>query len=314
MQKDYEIILLKKRLSILYIKLRFRLLFPDDTILPYYKVSALRGGMGEMILCTNCIQDRNCHSCRFVKACLVRKLVYTDMEKKLDFMTGDDSLGYLIECDDHRTKIQAGDSLYFTLTLFGNSLVYFGQYLQAFYQLGMHGIGKYHSQYRIGSVWNHEKQPVVEGNQVYMEHYQPDTIYDYVCRRRKQICKDKLENTMIFHMPLSLKYKGQYLDRFSSEAICQALSRRIWMYDYFMEKYIEKPIFKQYPKIVKQTVKKVCVRRYSSTHGKKMNLYGIQGRVCFDDIDHELLCYLLAGEVLHIGRDSSFGFGGYTII
>jgi hypothetical protein len=306
-------VLLKERLSIPYIKLKFNLIFIENTMLPRYKVSALRGGMGEMLLQSNCIRDRECRNCPYVRACIVRKTVYTDMKKKPAFMTGDDSIGYLIECENYQVKIHAGDRVSFTLTLFGESLVYFNQYLQAFYQLGLQGIGKEHSKYQIESVWNHKNQPIVQGNQVYMEYYQPDTVYEYICRRRKQM-EDGLENKMVFSTPLSLKYRGKYLNRFSSEAICQALSRRVFMYDYFIENYIEKPVFQKYPKIIDQIAEKRCVRRYSSTQNQKMDMYGIQGMICFDEIEEELLYYLLAGEILHIGRDSSFGFGKYNII
>ena len=127
----------KKRLSILYIKLQFNLLFEEDTILPEEKVSALRGGMGEMLLRQNCVSDRICEECVFESACIVRKTMYTYMEKKPSFMQGNDSVGYLIECEDYRKNIKAGDTVTFYLTLFGNNIVYFGQYVQAFSQLGV---------------------------------------------------------------------------------------------------------------------------------------------------------------------------------
>ena len=41
-------------LQIRYIKLHFTIVLLTDTILPVDKVSALRGGMGEMLLRANC--------------------------------------------------------------------------------------------------------------------------------------------------------------------------------------------------------------------------------------------------------------------
>lgn len=38
-----------KTLNIRYVDLKFTLLFPEDTILSKYKVSALRGGMGQIL-------------------------------------------------------------------------------------------------------------------------------------------------------------------------------------------------------------------------------------------------------------------------
>lgn len=50
-------------LQVRYIKLHFTISFIEDAVLPIRKVSAIRGGMGEMLLRANCIRDRVCESC-----------------------------------------------------------------------------------------------------------------------------------------------------------------------------------------------------------------------------------------------------------
>ena len=159
----------ERRLSILYIKLQFSLVFQENTVLPEEKVSALRGGMGEMLLRQNCVSDRICEECIFESACIVRKTMYTHMEKKPSFMQGNDSIGYLIECEDYRTNIKAGDTVGFSLTLFGNNIVYFGQYLQAFSSLGMYGLGKNHSRYEIQEIRNMYGQSILKEDMMQME-------------------------------------------------------------------------------------------------------------------------------------------------
>ncbi|MGN0465816.1 MAG: hypothetical protein ACI4F9_05615, partial [Lachnospiraceae bacterium] len=57
----------------------------------------------------------------------------------------------LIECENNQIKWKAGEELFFFLILFGDNIVYFFQYLQAFHQIGVQGIGKYASKYNIGS-------------------------------------------------------------------------------------------------------------------------------------------------------------------
>lgn len=49
----------------------------EDTYLPVNKVSAIRGGMGEMLLRSNCIRDRNCAVCDFKGECIVRRTMYS---------------------------------------------------------------------------------------------------------------------------------------------------------------------------------------------------------------------------------------------
>ena len=108
---------LEKRLDIPYIKLKFSLIVTEDSILPRDKVSALRGGMGEMLLRQNCINNRKCETCGYKNPCIVYKILYTQMKKKPAFMQGDDSIGYLIECENYQERFREGEGFFFYLVL-----------------------------------------------------------------------------------------------------------------------------------------------------------------------------------------------------
>lgn len=303
----------ERRLSILYIKLQFNLVFQENTILPEEKVSALRGGMGEMLLRQNCVSDRVCEECIFESACIVRKTMYTYMEKKPFFMQGNDSVGYLIECEDYRKNIKAGDKVKFYLTLFGNNIVYFGQYFQAFSLLGMYGFGKNKSRYEIHEVKNMFGQSILKNNIIQMQYFIPEYLSAYVERRKQTLCFKGCRNKIIFHTPLSLKFHGEYLQEYSAEGIINAIFRRIMMLDYFCKIYLDAPECELFPEIVSQNVNKKRIYRYSSTQNSKICLTGIEGFLVLDKIPEEYLDYILAGELLHIGKNSSFGFGRYEL-
>ena len=64
---------LRQALQIRYVKLHFQIRFVEMTRLPVNKVSAIRGGIGEMLLRANCIRDRNCAECDFEQECIVRR-------------------------------------------------------------------------------------------------------------------------------------------------------------------------------------------------------------------------------------------------
>ena len=71
-----------------YIRLRFRAEVVEDTYMPMDKESALRGGLGEMLLRQNCVSDRDCETCRFNQVCVVQHTFYSPMEKKPDYAGG----------------------------------------------------------------------------------------------------------------------------------------------------------------------------------------------------------------------------------
>ena len=146
--------ILRNALQIRYIKLHLKIEFLEDTILPKNKVSALRGGIGEMLLRANCIRDRNCDLCDFRTECIVQRTMYSQFEIKPSFVTTGESVGYVYECVNYQQEFSAGEQMEFNLLLFGKTIVYFNQYMQAIYALGQQGIGKYNSKFIVVEVKN----------------------------------------------------------------------------------------------------------------------------------------------------------------
>ena len=375
----------KERLNIPYIKLKFVIHFPGGAPLPEDKVSALRGGMGEALLCQHCVSDRKCPDCYFQDTCIVRMTMYTMMKKRPAFMQGDDSVGYLLECEDRRTWLGPDDELCFYLILFGRNIEYFSLYLNAFYQLGFRGIGKGAQQFGILRIETEERKLLLSGNNVTMQYFKIHTLEEYARRRLRQLKKraqipaaagrepaampsrdlssaaqpmlsgapltnpnEKQQrssgnqtnsagtNTLaehtaissagetcspagnstcriVFHSPLNLKYQGQFIRSFSAEAILPALFRRIQMLDYFTENYLDSPKPESFPPVRSQHAFPCELHRYSSTQDKHITMHGIKGEIVLEEVSEDLLVYLLAGELLHIGKNTSFGFGRYRV-
>lgn len=98
------------------------------------------------------------------------------------------------------------------------------------------------------------------------------------------------------------------------EAIIPALLRRIYMLDCFEGIQCgELRWSKVEPKTLEENSRKVTVYRYSGTQDRKIALWGVKGELLASEIPRELLLALLAGEVLHIGKNTSFGFGRYRV-
>ena len=58
----------------------------------------------------------------------------------------------------------------------------------------------------------------------------------------------------------------------------------------------------------------VEVPRYSNSQNSKMVLRGIEGELTIGGTSEEVLEILLAGELVHIGKNTSFGFGRYRMM
>ncbi|MBR2046576.1 MAG: CRISPR system precrRNA processing endoribonuclease RAMP protein Cas6 [Agathobacter sp.] len=307
---------IRDALDVRYIKLHFTLLFPEDCLLPVSKTSAIRGGMGEMLLRANCIRDRKCEKCDFYNECIVQRTMYSQFDNKPDFITTGDSVGYVVECENYQEIFEAGDTLEFNLILFGKTIVYFNQYLQALFALGQNGLGKNYAKFVIAQVSNTKGQPILDGNDVYMKYYQVETLSAYVDYRLNQVDQEGIPNKIVFYTPLTQKYKGEFLKAFDMDAITKSIQRRLYMLNCFEGKDLASFYEAEFiiPKIMEQQVRDIHVKRYSSRQDAKMTLKGIKGEILLDAIPKELLELYLAGEVIHIGKNTSFGFGRYKLI
>lgn len=307
---------LHQALRVRYVKLHFKVAFFKDETLPQNKVSALRGGMGEMLLQANCIRDRKCECCDFEDECVVCRTMYSKFKQKPEYVKkGGESIGYVLECENYQTRFSKGDCLEFQLLLFGNTIVYLNLFLQAFYALGVHGIGSENAKYEILSITNTKRKELLSDGNIYMENYTVHRISDYVEYRLKQFNQQKSKGQVIFKTPLTLKYRKEFLQEFQMDAIMESIKRRIYMMacyegipaDFFEDLQI------QLPSILYQEHKFVQIKRYSSRQKSFMLLKGIKGTIQTDGFSEDALCILLAGELIHIGKNTSFGFGRYQV-
>ncbi len=308
--------ILNKALKIRYIKLYFTVAFTENTTMPKYKASAIRGGIGEMLLRVNCIRDRDCANCDFESECIVRRTMYSKFDIEPSFKTEGESIGFTLDCNNRKEQFKAGDRLTFQLTLFGKTIVYFSQYLQAVHSLGMEGIGKYHSRFQIVEVLNSRKQPLLDGENVYMQHYVVESVMDYVEHRMQQMDRADGDCFLVrFDSPVTLKYQGEFLNEFDIEPILKTIKRRIYMLDCFegIPDVDIREMEYQIPVLCHQQSRMEAVPRYSSRQNSSMVLRGIRGNMILQDVDMDVLMLLLAGEIIHIGKNTRFGFGNYYV-
>ena len=175
----------------------------------------------------------------------------------------------------------------------------------------MEGIGKYKSKYVIESVTNTKRKILVEGENVYKKNYVVQTIDEYVQFRMNHSNK---EDTLVLHTPATIKYNGKLMDEIDMEAIMAAIARRIYILDCFEGIAADKvDILEHLPKLLSQNAYTESVRRYSSTHDEKISLHGIRGNAVFEQADDIAYALLYAGELIYIGKNTSLGFGRYSL-
>ena len=105
-------------------------------------------------------------------------------------------------------------------------------------------------------------------------------LADYAIYRMNQFSDsdDHRQITIRFKSPTYIKHEGAMISTLSPEAFVAAL-----------------------------------VRRYSYRHDQHTTLHGMEGEAILGDVSNDMLKLLLCGELVHIGKNTSFGFGRYRI-
>ena len=304
----------KLNIPIKYSKLYITVEFSEDVKLSENKVSAIRGGIGEMLLCENCIRNRKCSECEFTSECIVQRILYSSMDIEPRFMGKGDSVAYVIECENYKRNFKCGEQLKFQIIIFGKVLVYFSQIIHAVSMLGMNGLGTHKARFHIIAVDNDKGEHILENSSIYMERYRIESVEDYVQRRLRDL-NNRERLILKFVTPLSIKYHGEFLQNFDIASVMNAIRRRIYILLCFEgiedeELYSECDIL---PEQIRECSVKKEVLRYSNRRSQSMKLRGITGEMEIQNVSSANLKLLLAGELIHIGKNTSFGFGRYEI-
>ena len=320
--------------DIRYAELRFTVAFRDAYEVPRFKASAIRGGIGQMLLGEYCIRDRlreengnKCDKCDFLNECIVNRIMYAPMDIEPKLVHGATSEGYIVECDNRNESVEAGEEMQITLVLFGKCIFYLSQYLSAMYRLGYAGLGREHAQFEVVAVKNSFNEDILSQGNIYKDKYVVRSLADYVGWRlgKLDLSSGQLELRLI--TPLSIKRNGDFIKELEAAELIKSLLRRIYIMQCF-EGIASEEETSFNDRCEEQLEGIRCevrnsrfteIPRYSQRKQDKIFLKGVTGNMIIDfgaslpEKREHLAKLLVAGELLHVGSNTSFGFGKYRI-
>ena len=300
---------IRKDLNIRYLKLHFFIRFYKESIVFRHKPSALRGGIGNILIEKYCLKEKDCSLCSFNGECIAHQVLYGKYKIKPPSVTEGESIGYVIECEDYRERIPQNGVIRFQVLLFGNIINFWRIIVDAVSELGKKGLCHRKAQFNLLEVRNTTGETLYKHGEYFPKKAVIHTVSEYVDYRLGM----SRDFRAIFHTNTSITYHGEMLTQMQSKPLMVALSRRIYFLNCYEGNETE-PIMLEIPEILDQDMKFGENRRYSNRTGTAMYLKGIRGRVDFEDIDDDTYAIMLAGELVHIGKDTSFGSGRYTMV
>lgn len=304
----------------------FTLVARETLKLPYYKGSTFRGAFGTVFKRVVCVTRKdNCLGCLLKGHCIYSYVFETPPPSESRIMRKYEAAPhpFVIEPPIEMITIyEKGMSIKFNLVLIGKALEYLPYFIYAFEEIGEVGLGKDRGKYFLKSVklLNDDKSLI-------------PTVYDSDSKTIDSFVSSSLEiiapNTvssgsesiaLSFITPTRISYNNTLAMEIEFHILIRNLLRRLSLLSYFhCEGDILDWDFKQ---IIEMASRVKCIHRnlewidwerYSSRQDTKMKLGGFSGNIAFEGDIKPFMSLIKAGELLHIGKSTTFGLGKYVL-
>lgn len=335
-------------MKLTYQKFNFTIEAIDEVILPYYKGSTFRGGFGITFKKVVCALKRNdCKDCILRQRCVYAYVFETFpvIPPKIPSpLTGEDQGGgeqwklsnedtgfmgmnkyltvphpFVIQPpDETRQKYKPGEILTFSLILIGKAVELLPYFVYTFEELGKTGIGKGRGGYKLISVEN-GKDTIYSIEEKSLRSVSPDEI---VLPEKFDFTSDNPDDliSLRFLTPARIIYQRDLAVDLMFHILLRSLVRRLGLLYYFHcgneePSWDYKQLIEEAGKVTAEnkSLKWYDWERFSSRQNVRMKMGGIVGKITYRGKIEQFLPVLKAGEILHVGKGTSFGLGRYVM-
>jgi CRISPR-associated endoribonuclease Cas6 len=298
----------------------------DRLSLPEYKGSAFRGGFGHAFKKVVCaLRNKECRDCLLREKCIYSYIFETPPPADSRFMRKYPAAPHpFVLCpplEDDRIY-DPGEILAFQLTLIGKAMDYLPYFVYTFEELGQMGIGKGRGKFRVEEVKAFPFAKGKSGKIIYSgsEQILHKTEEDLWTQQISPppIFPDVLR--LSFLTPARLKFGEDLVNTLDFHVLFRNLIRRISLLSYFHCGYQLEADFRQLIheaagiRTKNSTLRWYDWERYSGRQQERMKLGGLIGEITYTGELSPFFPYLQLGELIHVGKGTSFGLGKYEIL
>lgn len=300
-------------------QLQFEIAPYEEMSLPSYPAITIRGGLGYELKNAQCTCHQDICVCEHIQ--FYRQLYEEQSGVKHE------EYGYIAynrpfiirTRHNYKRTYKKTDAYTFEILLFGEAICKYRDLIVAMEAFGQKGIGEKMSKFYVKQVRSLGAPiPVTVYNDgEWIEDVHINKLSDLVLPYKKKVQKVKIQ----FHTPTRLQIDGIYQQQVSFEAMMENLLRRInSLLYYHQNELLDRDLYheilersKEVEEII-QSYNKVKYRRFSTRQHQEMFLHGIEGWSIVKGPEiHSLLPLLYLGQFCHIGKQTTFGFGEYSI-
>ncbi len=304
-----------------YGKFTFLIEFETEAQFPEYKGGILRGALGKSLRDICCpIKRQECSSCLLSKSCIYFFIFETKVIKNSKKSPYRPPPFVLEVIDNNNISYSEGEKLNFNIILIEDAIKYLPYIVYSIINMGRRGIGfkvkEGKGKFKLVSVTTNDTKIYSNGSQEISIPEKFNYLQLDISNQNKEISKIKVD----FITPYRVKYKNSLVSSFDFSIFIRACLRRISQLE---ETYIGTEPELDYKGLVMaakeiETVelnkKWFEIRRYSYRQHSKMRLGGLIGSAYYEGNLTNFIPILKYCEIMHVGKQTSFGFGKFTIV
>jgi len=288
-------------------------------ILPYYKGSTFRGGLGSVfrrLVCVNTGED--CQDCILVSRCVYSYCFETPSCGDAAARSSHWPHPYVLEPPIEKKKVfDVGEELSFSLVLIGRGLEFLPYFIFVFQELGRSGLGKNRSKYRLAKVVTGEDVTVYSDHDNRINDIHPVMHINDLVRDEEVRSPGVMRVKIRFVTPTRLVSGNRLTDKVDFRLFMLSLLRRISSLSacHCGQPFDFRLLLPGMESVQTRQVELAWHdwERYSTRQKASIKLGGVIGRVTFEGELGPYIPFIRLGEYIHLGKQTSFGLGQYRI-
>jgi len=305
---------------------RFYFISLEEIRLPKYKGSTFRGGFGttfKRVVCIN--NERDCKVCLLKFKCVYCYVFETPIKGHMQFNTTHLPHPYILEPpSDNENFYSPGHRFSINLVLIGRAVEYLPYFVFVMEKLGENGIGKGRGRFLLDRVET-LSHPSDNDGKIIFDRRTKRLSGEFIATNfqfteAREDAKIGQGITIDFLTPTRITFKNRLVgpSDFNFPIFIRNVFRRMFLLSHHCKTTIEID-YKKFL-LLAENVDSVenhlywhDWERYSARQDTRMKLGGFKGKITFKGTIQPFLSFIRMGEYIHIGQDTSFGLGKYSI-
>jgi len=297
-----------------------------ELFLPGFKGAAFRGGFGYVFKSIACpTHDSDCIHARLGRPCIYAEVFETPVPPQSAVMRKYPRAPHpfvLTPPLDRRAHFTADDELRLELVLVGRAISWLAYFICTLEELGRRGIGPARSRYRITRVES-LRSPAAEPTPVYDGLQRRVLAPPHIIRGSDFYSSSNGHSklTLDFVTPARIVSQEHLANILPFPTLLRTLLRRIALLGYFhcgqpadVDSMRQLIGLAERVQIAESRLRWRDWERFSTRQRTRMKLGGLLGKITYEGELAPLLPFLRAGELVHVGKGTSFGLGKYVLV